>query len=80
MGFEFRRKLPSSAEIREQIPLSAELAEIKAERDEEVKAIFRGDSKRFLLIIGPCSADHPDPVLEYCGKLKEVAEQVCEKK
>jgi 3-deoxy-7-phosphoheptulonate synthase len=76
MGFEFRRKLPSSAEIREQIPLSAELAEIKAERDEEVKAIFRGDSKRFLLIIGPCSADHPDPVLEYCGKLKEVAEQV----
>ena len=76
MGLEFRTKLPSSAEIREQIPLSAELAKIKAERDEEIKAIFRGDSKKFLLIIGPCSADHPDPVLDYCNRLKEIADQV----
>lgn len=76
MGFEFRAKLPSSSEIREQLPLSAELAKIKAERDEEIKAIFRGDSRKFLLIIGPCSADHPDPVLDYCNRLKEIADQV----
>ncbi len=79
MGFEFRSKLPSSAEIREQYPLPAELARIKAERDEEIKAIFRGESKKFILVIGPCSADHPDPVLEYCNKLKELGDQVQDK-
>lgn len=79
MGFEFRSKLPSSAEIREQYPLPAELARIKAERDEEIKAIFRGESKKFILVIGPCSADHPDPVLEYCNKLKELGDQVKDK-
>ena len=46
MGFEFRSKLPTSAEIREQIPLPENLAKIKAERDEEIKAIFRGDSHK----------------------------------
>ncbi|MGP1589601.1 MAG: 3-deoxy-7-phosphoheptulonate synthase [Oribacterium sp.] len=76
MGLEFRNKLPSSAELREQYPLPTELARVKAERDEEIKRIFRGESDRFLLIIGPCSADHPDPVLEYCNRLREVAEQV----
>lgn len=76
MSFEFRKKLPSSAEIREQIPLSADLAVIKHQRDEEIKAIFRGESRKFLLVIGPCSADHPDPVMEYVGKLKEIGEQV----
>lgn len=79
MGFEFRSKLPTSAEIREQIPLPESLAKIKAERDEEIKAIFRGDSHKFLLIIGPCSADHPDPVLEYCNRLKEIADEVQDK-
>ena len=79
MGFEFRSKLPTSAEIREQIPLPENLAKIKAERDEEIKAIFRGDSHKFLLIIGPCSADHPDPVLEYCNRLKEIADEVQDK-
>ncbi|MEE3391801.1 MAG: 3-deoxy-7-phosphoheptulonate synthase, partial [Candidatus Cryptobacteroides sp.] len=69
MGLEFRAKLPSSAEIREQLPLPTELATIKAKRDQEIKDIFSGKSKRFLLIIGPCSADHQDPVLEYCNRL-----------
>lgn len=76
MGLEFRAKLPSSAEIREQLPLPTELATIKAKRDQEIKDIFSGKSKRFLLIIGPCSADHQDPVLEYCNRLKEIAKQV----
>lgn len=76
MGFEFKSKLPSSREIREQYPISEKAAKNKAERDEEIKAIFRGEDKRFVLIIGPCSADHPDPVLEYCHRLREVAEQV----
>ncbi len=79
MGLEFRSKLPTSAEIREQIPLSAELAKIKAARDEEIKAIFRGDSKKFILIIGPCSADHAEPVIDYCNRLGELAKEVSDK-
>ena len=79
MGLEFRNKLPSSAEIREMYPLSQELAERKAERDEEIKGIFRGESDKFLLIIGPCSADHPDPVMEYMHRLKELAREVEDK-
>jgi len=51
MGFEFRSKLPTSAEIREQIPLPESLAKIKAERDEEIKAIFRGDRVRRIIRI-----------------------------
>ncbi len=79
MGLEFRSKLPTSAEIREQIPLPAELAKIKAARDEEIKAIFRGDSKKFILIIGPCSADHAEPVIDYCNRLGELAKEVSDK-
>lgn len=79
MGFEFRRKLPTSAEIREQYPLPQELAKQKAERDEEIKKVFTGETRKFVLIIGPCSADHPDPVLEYVNRLKEIADQVYDK-
>ena len=76
MGFEYRSKLPTPAEIRERCPMTAELAAKKAARDEEVKRIISGESRKFLLVIGPCSADHPDPVLEYAGKLADLARQV----
>ena len=76
MGFTLLHRLPSADEVRKEYPLSEKLTEIKAKRDEEIKAIFRGESKKFLLVIGPCSADHEDPVLEYCHRLKEVAKDV----
>ena len=76
MGFTLLHQLPSAEEVRKEYPLSEKLTEIKAKRDEEIKAIFRGESKKFLLVIGPCSADHEDPVLEYCHRLKEVAKDV----
>lgn len=76
MAFTLLHRLPSAEEVRKEYPLSEELTEIKAKRDEEIKAIFRGESKKFLLVIGPCSADHEDPVLEYCHRLKEVAKDV----
>ena len=79
MGLEFIHKLPSASEVKEQYPLSSELIAQKAKRDEEIKAIFTGESHKFLLVIGPCSADHEDPVLEYCHKLKEVAKEVEDK-
>ena len=79
MGLEFIHKLPSASEVKEQYPLSSELIAQKAKRDEEIKAIFTGESRKFLLVIGPCSADHEDPVLEYCHKLKDIAKEVEDK-
>lgn len=76
MGFSFLNQLPTTEEVKKQYPLSKELIERKAKRDAEMKSIFRGESKKFLLVIGPCSADHEDPVLEYCQRLKEVAKDV----
>ena len=76
MGFSFLNQLPTTEEVKKQYPLSKELRERKAKRDAEMKSIFRGESKKFLLVIGPCSADHEDPVLEYCQRLKEVAKDV----
>ena len=69
MSFEFINKLPTPAEIKEQFPLPMECALVKARRDEEVKKIMTGDSDRFLVIIGPCSADNEDSVLDYTSRL-----------
>lgn len=79
MGFEFVTKLPTPAEIREQYPLPLELAEIKKVRDEQISKVFTGESDKFLLIIGPCSADNEDSVCEYAERLIKVQEKVAEK-
>ena len=69
MAFEFINKLPTPAEIKEQFPLPAEFIVHKAERDEEVKKVISGESDKFLVIIGPCSADNEDAVLDYTSRL-----------
>ncbi|HPE95878.1 MAG TPA: 3-deoxy-7-phosphoheptulonate synthase, partial [Bacillota bacterium] len=79
MNMEFIRKLPIPKEIKEMYPLPEEYAEIKAQRDREIKAVFSGESDKFLLIIGPCSADSEKPVLDYIGRLKKVSEKVADK-
>lgn len=79
MPMKLIRELPRPSEIKENYPISPELAEIKFRRDEEVKAIFRGDSDKFLLIIGPCSADTEEPVLDYITRLRELQEKVKDK-
>ncbi len=79
MSMDFKRKLPIPKEIKEQYPVTEELAKIKAQRDAEIKAVFTGESNKFLLIIGPCSADNPEAVLDYMGRLKRVSEQVADK-
>ena len=72
----FKRKLPIPQEVKEEFPLSDSLAAIKAKNDEEIKKIFTGDSDKFLLVIGPCSADREDAVMEYVHRLKKLSEQV----
>ena len=75
----FKRKLPIPQEIKGMYPLTDELAKIKKERDEAIKAVLRGESDKLLLVIGPCSADSEDPVLDYVSRLKKVEEKVRDK-
>ena len=79
MSMNFKRKLPIPMEIKEQFPLTAKMAEQKEKNDAEIKAVFTGASDKFLLVIGPCSADSKEPVLEYISRLAEVREKVKEK-
>lgn len=75
----FNRKLPIPKEIKELYPVTEKVAEIKAQKDKEIRDIFEGKDKRLLLIIGPCSADKEEPVLDYIGRLVSVQEQVKDK-
>jgi len=79
MNMEFKRKLPIPMEIKEQYPITSDLEAIKAKRDEEIKAIFEGSDERLALIIGPCSADKDDSVIDYISRLRKVQEKVSDK-
>ncbi len=79
MQMEFIRKLPVPKELKEQFPLDENTKQIKETRDKEIADIFTGKDDRFLLIIGPCSADREDSVMEYMYRLAKVSEQVKDK-
>lgn len=76
MNMEFKRKLPIPKEIKEKYPLSEKGKLIKEKNDREIQAIIKGEDNRLLLIIGPCSADREDAVLDYIKRLKDVQEKV----
>ena len=76
---EFIRELPTPNEIKKLYPLSDDLKAIKEERDKEIEKIFKGEDDRFILIIGPCSADRQDAVLEYMHDLKKMEAKVKDK-
>ena len=78
-NMQFKRKLPVPKEIKEQYPLTQELANIKSERDILIADVFTGKSDKMVLIIGPCSADREDAVLDYCERLAKIQEQVQDK-
>lgn len=73
---QFIRKLPEPMEIKQEIPLKEEFRKLKEKRDQEIADIMTGKDDRFLLIIGPCSADNEPAVLDYCSRLAKVAEEV----
>ncbi|MBO5286205.1 MAG: 3-deoxy-7-phosphoheptulonate synthase [Clostridia bacterium] len=79
MGMTFERKLPIPQEVKKQYPLSEQLKKIVDLRNEEVKSIFSGKSNKFILIIGPCSADNEDSVIDYITRLKTIQEKVNDK-
>ncbi len=79
MNMEFIRKLPIPMEIKQQYPLTPQMEKTRAARDAAIKAVFKGESDKFLLIIGPCSADSREPVLEYISRLAKLRDEVADK-
>lgn len=79
MNMEFKRKLIIPKEIKEKFPVTEEMAALKEQRDAEIKDIIAGRSKKFMLIIGPCSADNEDAVIDYILRLRKVQEKVADK-
>ncbi|MGN0204910.1 MAG: 3-deoxy-7-phosphoheptulonate synthase [Coprococcus sp.] len=79
MSFVLTKKLPTPMEIKELYPVSDELAALKAEKDQELIDIITGASDKFMVIIGPCSADNEEAVCDYIGRLARVQEEVKDK-
>ncbi len=75
MNMEFKRKLPIPMETKEMYPLTGSMAEIVEKRTAELKAIFSGRSDKLVMIIGPCSADNEDSVIDYISRLIPVQER-----
>ena len=79
MSFEFVKKLPTPSEIKEQYPVPEKLVALKKERDQEIRDVLTGKSNKFLVIIGPCSADNEDAVCDYVSRLAKVNEKIKDK-
>lgn len=79
MAFKINHELPSPDVLKELVPLSEEAKAVKKQRDEEIRDIFTGKSNKFIVIVGPCSADNEETVLEYCHRLKDLNERVKDK-
>ncbi|MDR3091071.1 MAG: 3-deoxy-7-phosphoheptulonate synthase [Clostridiales bacterium] len=79
MSFVKKRAIPPLSEILADTPLSAEMKEIKRRRDAEIEAVIKGESGKFLIIVGPCSADNEDAVCDYVSRLAKAQERVSEK-
>lgn len=79
MGMNFQRKLPIPQEVKQEFPLTDKMIRVKAERDAQIKAVFDGSSDKFILVIGPCSADHSEPVMEYISRLRKLEDQMSDK-
>ena len=79
MGMKFVQKLPSPTDFRQEYPLSSELIELKKTRDQEIADVITGKSDKFLVIIGPCSADNEDSVCDYVSRLAALNDKVKDK-
>jgi len=79
MNMDFVCKLPIPKLIKEEYPLTEKSAEIKRQRDKEIRDIFEGKERKLILVIGPCSADNEDSVMDYISRLAKVQEKVKDK-
>ncbi len=79
MAMKQNRELPLPADLKAEHPLSQTVKDLKAARDKEIRDVFEGKSKKFLVIVGPCSADNQDAVLEYTHRLAKLNERLKDK-
>ena len=79
MNMEFYRKLPIPKDVKEQFPITEELSKIREAQFVELNKVFAGESDKFILVIGPCSADREDAVLDYISRLRNVQDKVMDK-
>lgn len=79
MSFTFVKQLPSPDQIKSQTPMSEEMKKIKAGRDRLIQDVITGKSDKFIVIVGPCSADNEDSVCEYTNRLAKVQEKVADR-
>lgn len=79
MSLHLIKKVPTAQELQEMIPMTEQLQQIKKERDAMIRQVFTGESDKFLMIIGPCSADNEKAVLDYVTRLAKVQEEVKDK-
>ena len=78
-NMEFIYKLPIPKDIKEQYPITKEAEKIREDKNKEIRDIFEGKERKLILVIGPCSADREDAVLDYISRLRRVQEQVKDK-
>ena len=76
MGMKINVELPLPAELKAEYPLPESVRTIKQERDRQIREIFSGRSDKFVVVVGPCSADNEDAVCEYVSRLAKVNEKV----
>ena len=79
MSFQFINQLPSPDEVKEQSPVSEKIKKVKEERDQLIRDCITGASHKFLVIVGPCSADNEDAVCEYTNRLAAIQEKVADR-
>ena len=79
MAMNYFKKLPDPEVLKQEYPMTPDLVELKRERDREIRDVFTGASDKFLVIIGPCSADREDAVCDYVERLSKVNEKVKDK-
>ena len=79
MAMNFHRKLPIPQEVKKEFPLTERMEQVKAKRDESIRDVFEGKSEKFILVIGPCSAERSETVLEYISRLRKIEDQVSDK-
>lgn len=79
MNMIFEKKLAIPMEVKEMYPLTSEMAQIVEKRDTEIKSVISGRSDRLMLVIGPCSADNEDSVMDYISRLRVLQEKVSDR-
>ena len=79
MNMDFVCKLPIPKDIKAQYPVTEKAADIKAKKDKEIRDIFEGKERKLILVIGPCSADNEESVMDYIGRLAKNQDEVKDK-